>query len=262
MSSNHFQHEAPSDILRVAVDAGRLMLEAGAETYRAEETMAGIAQNLGALETESFALPTGIMASTVDVQGNSISTVRRIRTRSINLEKICKLETLTKTSSKHTLDSLEHELCSIETIGLYPQPIPFIGSALISGFFCLLFGGALLDAICAAIAGALLNIVRRWLASKRQPDFILNIAGGLYAALISALLVYIGVAKHLDKTSIGIIMLMVPGVTIVNAIRDLISGDLVAGIARAADAFISAAGISIGVGIGLQIWSAWIGLLP
>ncbi|HON89792.1 MAG TPA: threonine/serine exporter family protein, partial [Spirochaetales bacterium] len=136
------------------------------------------------------------------------------------------------------------------------------GSALISGFFCLLFGGAPLDAVCSALAGALLNIVRRWLASKRQPDFILNIAGGLYAALISALLVYASIASHLDKTSIGIIMLMVPGVTIVNAIRDLISGDLVAGIARAADAFISAAGISIGVGIGLQIWSAWVGLLP
>mgnify|MGYP005839428885 CR=1 FL=1 len=262
MSNETFKEESPSDVLRVAVDAGRLMLEAGAETYRAEETIAGIAQNLGALKTESFALPTGIMASTTDVYGHSISTVRRIRTRSINLEKISKLEALTKTSNSHTLDDLERELCIIETISAYPQHIPFIGSALISGFFCILFGGATLDALCAALAGALLNIGRRWLASKRQPDFILNVAGGLYAALISALLVYVGIARHLDKTSIGIIMLMVPGVTIVNAIRDLISGDLVAGIARAADAFISAAGISIGVGIGLQIWSTWIGMLP
>jgi hypothetical protein len=40
---------------------------------------------------------------------------------------------------------------------------------------------------------------------------------------------------------------------IVNAIRDIIAGDLVAGIARGADAFISAAGISIGVGVALQL---------
>jgi len=53
---------------------------------------------------------------------------------------------------------------------------------------------------------------------------------------------------------IGAIMLLVPGVTIVNAIRDTIAGDLVAGIARGADAFSSAAGISVGVGLALQAW--------
>ncbi len=262
MPSTNHPAEDTSAILRVATDAGRLMLESGAETYRAEETIAGISKNLGALEAESFALPTGIMASAETPYGTGVSTVRRIRARSINLEKISKLETLNKESGKHNLDSLERELCLIETIGAYPQPVPFLGSALISGFFCLLFGGSFRDGICAALAGALLNIARRWLASKRQPDFILNIAGGLFAALVSALLVRLHLAQHLDKTSIGIIMLMVPGVTIVNAIRDLIAGDFVAGIARAADAFISAAGISIGVGIGLQAWAIWVGFLP
>ena len=43
-------------------------------------------------------------------------------------------------------------------------------------------------------------------------------------------------------------------ISITNAIRDTIAGDLVAGIARGADAFISAAGISIGAGAAFGLW--------
>lgn len=43
-------------------------------------------------------------------------------------------------------------------------------------------------------------------------------------------------------------MLLVPGLATVNAIRDTIAGDLVAGIARLTDAVITAAALAIGAG--------------
>ncbi len=49
-------------------------------------------------------------------------------------------------------------------------------------------------------------------------------------------------------------MLLVPGVAITNAIRDSIAGDLVAGIARGADAFIAAGAISAGAGGTFAMW--------
>jgi uncharacterized membrane protein YjjP (DUF1212 family) len=50
-------------------------------------------------------------------------------------------------------------------------------------------------------------------------------------------------------------MLLIPGITMVNAIRDTISGDLVAGISRTVEALIVALAIAIGTGLGVRIWS-------
>ena len=49
-------------------------------------------------------------------------------------------------------------------------------------------------------------------------------------------------------------MLLVPGLAITNAIRDTIAGDLVSGIARAVEAFLTAIGVAVGTGVILSFW--------
>ena len=49
-------------------------------------------------------------------------------------------------------------------------------------------------------------------------------------------------------------MLLVPGLAITNAIRDTIHGDLLAGITRAAEAFLIAVSIAVGTGSVLSLW--------
>ena len=51
------------------------------------------------------------------------------------------------------------------------------------------------------------------------------------------------------------LMQVVPGLAIVNAIRDLISGDLMSGTARLVEAFMIAAGLSIGSIFGVLVFS-------
>lgn len=48
-------------------------------------------------------------------------------------------------------------------------------------------------------------------------------------------------------------MLVVPGIAIVNAIRDIIAGDLVSGNARLTEACMIAAGLSIGTAFGVVL---------
>ena len=49
-------------------------------------------------------------------------------------------------------------------------------------------------------------------------------------------------------------MLLVPGLAITNAIRDTMSGDLVSGLTRAAEAFLIAISIATGTGAILSFW--------
>jgi len=243
------------DALRLSTDAARIVLEAGGETYRAEDVMAAIASSLGGLDPDAFATPTGFMASCDDPRGRSRSVVKRIRKRQMNLEKIVRVNALARDAVAGRLDQdgIERELCAIDALGSYPTPLPSIGAAAVTGFFCLLFGGAWNDAVTAAVVGVVIARLMAWLGGMRLSDFFSNIVGGALAATVARASFTLGLVSNPDAVIIGAIMLLVPGVMIVNAIRDLIAGDLVAGIARGADAFISAAGISIGVGFALQV---------
>ncbi len=243
-------------VLRVAAEAGRIVLEAGGETYRAEDLIGALASALGALNIESFATPTGLMVSCEDQYGRHRSLIRRIRKRQMNLDKIARVNALAREAVAGSvgLDEADRRLCEIDVLGDYAAPIPALGAGLVTGFFCLLFGGSWNDAIVAGLIGLSMGRITSWFAQMRLSGFFINIAGGSFAALVALAAVSAGAASHLDTVIIGAIMLLVPGVMIVNAIRDTIAGDLVAGVARGAEAFISAAGISIGVGVMLKLW--------
>ena len=56
---------------------------------------------------------------------------------------------------------------------------------------------------------------------------------------------------NLDIVIISSIMPLVPGVAITNAVRDTLQGDYISGCARVLEAFLKAAGIAVGIALGL-----------
>ena len=64
----------------------------------------------------------------------------------------------------------------------------------------------------------------------------------------------LGFVNEIDKTIIGSIMLLVPGLAITNAIRDTIAGDFLAGITKAFEAVLVAVSIAVGTGMVLSLW--------
>ena len=241
------------DALRLSAEAARIVLESGGETYRAEDVMSAVASSLGALEPEAFATPTGFMASCDDEYGRGRAVVRRIRKHQLNLDKIARVNALARDAVAGRLDrdGIERELCAIDALGAYPRPLPDLGAAFVTGFFCLLFGGAWNDALVSAGIGLVIGKITSALGSMKLSVFFSNIVGGAFAAAVAIGAEAVGVAGNTDAMIIGSIMLLVPGLSTVTAIRDTIAGDLVAGVARLADAFITAAAISMGVVIPL-----------
>ena len=62
-----------------------------------------------------------------------------------------------------------------------------------------------------------------------------------------------GFTDTVSYSIIGAIMLLVPGIALTNAIRDLVAGDLLSGISRAVEAFLVGAALAIGTGFALFI---------
>jgi len=246
----------PEDLVLLASDAARIVLEAGGETYRAEDTAVAVCSALGSAEAECYATPTGIILSFTGVDGRIRSIVRRVRKRSMDLERVAKVDELVRglAGGGIDLDEAARELGRIE--GLAPRPVPVLmaAAALGAGCFSMLFGGSWNDALVAAAVGSLVSRIVPTLARRALPDFFINLVGGTAATALCLASEAAGLAGSADAATIGAIMLLVPGVAITNAIRDTIAGDLVAGVARAADAFMAAAAISIGAGGAYKLW--------
>lgn len=248
-------------IAYIAVEAGRIILENGGETYRVEDTIIRICTVLGVKHADSFVTPTGIMMSVIDKDGRTTSIVRRIRTRTVDLEKVCRVNEFSRNICKYSNSEKEliQLLKEIDATERYSLSSTLFFSSLAAGFFTLLFGGGVTDFFPAFFAGLLIKFISIKFSNAGINDFFINIVGGAAASIAALLLSRLGLVDSVDKVIIGSIMLLVPGLAITNAIRDTIAGDLVAGLTRATEAFLVAVGIAVGSGIILKVWIAAFG---
>ena len=70
---------------------------------------------------------------------------------------------------------------------------------------------------------------------------------------LAVLLTAAGLGTHRDLIIIGALMALVPGIAMTNAMRDIMAGDMVAGISKAAEALLIGAAIALGTALALGL---------
>ena len=248
------------EILHVATFAGKIMLQSGGETYRAEEIIWRICKIYGIEEAESFVTTTGIMVS-ICHNGKTHSLIRRVSTRTIDLNKVDKVNDLSRNIINRglTVSQLKEQLKIIDNGERYNDKTAIIISALGAFCFVFLFGGKVPEAIAAFFVGLVIKSLSIKFANLDINQFFINSICAGIAAIMAIIFLKLGLINDMDKTIIGSIMLLVPGLSITNAIRDTISGDLLAGSTRAVEAFLVAISIAVGTGAVLSFWISTFG---
>ncbi|MHB9093367.1 MAG: threonine/serine exporter family protein, partial [Eubacteriales bacterium] len=138
--------------------------------------------------------------------------------------------------------------------------ILWISSAgsLASGAATILLGGSWADFAPAVVSTALVRLITG--AAAFNLAYILQLyVAGLFSGLIGSLFVDFGFGQHLDKIIVGALLPLVPGVALTNAVRDFISGDLLSGTLRMAEALLIAVALAGGVGFALALYAGYIG---
>lgn len=245
------------NITYMAVEAGKIILENGGETYRVEETINLICQAYNIKNADSYVTPTGIMFSAEDELGNNLSIIKRIKYRTINLEKVSMVNELSRKVQNKVISTqeFEMELGKISSSKSYSNLVLIMSSSLAAFFFTLLFNGSVYDALVSLIIGAALRFNMNFSGRYDVNDFFVNVVGGIITSVIALIFCSVFKVLSLDKIIIGSIMPLVPGVALINSIRDTIEGDLVSGLARALEATLIALAIAVGTGIVMKLWS-------
>lgn len=239
----------------VSTLAGKILLESGAETYRVEETISRICIAYGAHTADSFVIPTGIMV-TVTYYDEVATLVKRITSRGVDLNKIDAVNDLSRRIQTEAIDlnDFNKELINISNAPRYSHLITLICSAVAAGCFSIMFGGDFKDFFAATLIGAVIKIATIIFQKLNINEFFVNSFCGGLCAILATMFLRLNICSNLDKTIIGSIMLLVPGLIITNAIRDTIAGDFLSGITKASEAFLIAVSIAVGTGAILSIF--------
>lgn len=240
-----------SKVLEVATYAGRIILENGGETYRVEDTVCRICEAYG-FEAQCFATITGIISSVKDRDGKPVALTERITTRTTNLDKIHKVNAVAREITNFSPDELMSVIRHIDSGLTYSEMKVFIAHCLGAASFSGMFGGTPKDFLGAFIIGGGIYFLKKISDKIELNPYLMYSAGGCLASVLAFLFFKLNIITSVDITTIGSIMLLVPGMAITNAIRDIIAGDLVAGMARGAEAMIIATCLAIGSGTALS----------
>jgi uncharacterized membrane protein YjjP (DUF1212 family) len=206
---------------------------------------------------DSFVTPTGIMVS-ISSNDETLSLIKRVTSRGVDLNKIDQINNLSRLlqSKEYTtnLDEFYQTLLTVNKGERYSEATTLIFSSIAAGAFSYLFGGDIKDLISATLVGLVVKIITNKFEKLSINEFFINSIGGGISALFAIIFFSFGIASHIDKTIIGAIMLLVPGLIITNAIRDTIAGDYLAGITKASEAVLIAISIAVGTGAVLSFW--------
>ena len=233
------------EVAKFILVAGEMLLTSGAEVYRAEETMERMGAALG-YNVEAFVTPTGILL-TVSYQGEFFTKVRRIRYRTQNLGRIAGVNAISRGLSMGTL-TFEVAKAKLQELRV---PAYSTGQKLIA---VMVASGSGWEIIIAALSGLIAYsvgfILERFNANSYLSSSLASflVANCVYTAQV--LLPNISVPTVL----VGGLMVLVPGVAMASAVKDIVQGELLSGTSRAVEAIAIAGALAAGSAIALGLW--------
>ena len=137
--------------------------------------------------------------------------------------------------------------------GRKPFRVVFWGSVLGGGGFAVFFGGSLWDGLAAAVFGAGICLLQNRLGRTQLNTVAFNLLISLLTGLAVGLVTGLIPAMHMDKILIGDILLMIPGLAMTNAIRNMLVGNTISGTMRLAECLIWAGALAGGFMVAMRI---------
>ena len=228
---------------------GVQLVRCGGEIQRAEDTMRRLLAAYG-LEGEVFALPNCVWASVFGPDGRAHTVMRRVPSIATDIDGIERFNALSRRlCADPPADPAELSArCGAELAALrgYPAAARLGGYFLGAFFFALFFSGGPAEAAAAGLAGLASGAALLLLERLRANSFLATLISAFVLGAAACGLPALGAPINLEVTVAGGLMVLVPGLVFTSFMSDLLTGDMMAGLATFARAVMSAAAIALG----------------
>lgn len=235
-------------LLQNAMDVGEALLKSGAEVYRVEDSVDRVLRAYGAQRVDVFTIPSLIVASVQMAGERQVTQTRRILRTATDFTALTRLNALCRDICRETPapEEIGRRLEEIVAAKPYYRGVLLAAYVLVAFSFACFFGGSWLDSLASGAVGGMLFWVVRGLRGLKVGEVFALLGGAATAAAGALLLAGMGLGVQLDKVVIGNIMLLIPGLELTNGMRDLFSGDVLAGLLHIGEAIFLAMVIALG----------------
>ena len=240
--------EQQADLLDCLLETGQQLLESGAEISRVEDTISRIAKAYGARHADVFVI-TSIISISLEFSGTDfVSETRRIYSSAgTDFNKLEKLNSLSRVVCNNLI-SLKDFHASLSEIASKKKPfwLILIGSMLAAGSFAVFFGGSIYDGVASILFAIEICICQNYLDKTKVSTAASNLLISLIIGICVGLVCRAVPALHMDKILIGDIMLLIPGLAMTNAVRNILVGNTISGAVRLIESLIWAGALAGG----------------
>lgn len=242
-------------IVQGILDIGESMLISGAENYRIEDSLYRMCRSYGFVKYDVFVIPSNIQITVETENGDIITQVRHIENVDIDFDQLDYMNNLCRYVCSHTPDEEELQKKYQEVKNRPPQhPAAKYFAGIMGGTgFAVFFGCNFKDAIVAVIVSLMIVVVGKWLEKREGNLFVYNTILSFLSEVIIVLSVRNGFADHPERIMIGIVMLLISGLSTTNGIREILQKDYISGFINIMNSILGAAGIAVGTALAMLV---------
>ncbi len=248
-------YETLRDVIDLALWSGQLLLQNGAESARVEETVHRLGTALGAHWMDILVSPNAILVTTTS--GQEFRTkIRRVVSMGVNMQIIAEIRTLVHQVERGQIDraGTRETLTRLSQLkSQYNRWTVVVMIGLGCAAFSRLFGGDWPVFIVTFFAAGIAQFVRQELQRRHFNSLIVVVVTAFVAALVGGLATVLKLSPQPQTALIASVILLVPGIHLVNAMRDLIAGHLVTGIVRGVVGGMVSLGIALGLVLAMRL---------
>ena len=247
-----------AQVLSLAMDIGKSMIRCGAEINRVEETVLRICRAYGMQQTDVFSIVSMIVATTRDKDGTEATLSRRVYSYATNFMQLEKLNALSRKLCASPADpaTVRPELDAINHDPVKLHPTVCIGYVLGAAAFTVFFGGNWKDALAAAPIAVILWLIGSLVKVHGMSKLFVTALSSATAGFLAIAFVKLGLADHAPLIMIGNVMLVIPGLMLINSVQEMLCGDLMSGMLRLLESLILSLAIACGFAVPILIFSA------
>ena len=256
-------HTTPTDlreayrVLDLALRAGEVLLSGGAGAADVTATVLAIADACGLRHVQCDITFTSISVSYQPTPDDPpVTSMRLVAQRSLDYTRVTEVHNLVEDLVERRIDrpvAAGRLRQCVAAAHPYPRWVVAGGRALLAAAVAVLLGAGPGVAGAAFVATVAIDRVNRPLAARNIPIFYQNLVGAMIATGVAVGLVAADAGVQPSLVVAAGIVLLLPGVTLVGAVQDAITGFLVTASARALETFLLTAAIISGVAIALSL---------
>ncbi|QRP64642.1 threonine/serine exporter family protein [Rhodanobacter sp. FDAARGOS 1247] len=266
ISQQQFATTAITTRIAFALELARRLHQYGTTAPRLEMAVAGVAQRLG-LSADVWSSPTAIIISFSDLaQGGEegvaqTTQVMRLAPGEVNLERLCRADDIADRAIAGELD-LREGFRLMRELGRPDTRREKIGSIVSYGLSAasiaaLFLHSSWVDLVVAAVIGVIIGCITLLAGSRPQlavaSDAICALVATTVAIVVSAFVVPLAI----KSVVLASLIILVPGMSLTTAVREISSQHLVSGMARMGGAMSTLLKLTFGTIAATQLCAAF-----